>query len=60
MIEKNQDKLFKELSDFTLIEDASDIHTLIHESSISFFFNLVSAYHLENHVRKTILIKYSH
>jgi hypothetical protein len=48
LLEKNQEALFKNLSDFTLIEPNTDIEQLVHESSLSFFFNLISAFHLEN------------
>jgi len=50
LLEKHQDRLFKELTDFALLEASNDIESLIHESAISLFFNLTSAYHLEHHV----------
>ncbi len=50
LLKEHQDFLFAELSDLVLIEPKSDIDTLVHQSSISFFYNLISAYHLEDHV----------
>lgn len=50
LLKEHQDVLFTELSDLVLIEPQSDNDTLVHQSSISFFYNLVSAYHLEDHV----------
>lgn len=50
LLKNHQDAIFKELSDFVLTESATDIETIIHESSISVFYNLISAYHLEAHL----------
>lgn len=50
LLDKHQDVLFKELGDFVLIEAKTDIETLIHDTSISFFYNLVAGFHLENSV----------
>jgi hypothetical protein len=47
MLEKHQDFICKELVEFILIDTETDIDTLIHEASISFFYNLIPAYHLE-------------
>ena len=47
LMESSQDALFKDLSDFALIETKNDAEKSIHEAGISFFFNLISAYHLE-------------
>ena len=48
LLEKNQETLFKNLSDFTLIEPNTDTEQLVQESSLSFFYNLISAFHLES------------
>jgi hypothetical protein len=53
MLSKHQDFVCKELVDFILIEAETDIDTLIHEASISFFYNLIPAYHLEPSFRDT-------
>lgn len=50
LLKTHQDAIFKELSDFVLTESKCDIEAIIHESSISMFYNLVSAYHLESHL----------
>lgn len=48
----NQDVIFKDLSDFALIEAQTNaVEKSLHEASISFFFNLISAYHLEKKVK---------
>lgn len=55
-MESSQDALFKDLSDFALIEAKNDAEKSIHEASISFFFNLISAYHLEKKVRRRKIV----
>lgn len=57
LLKEHQDVLFGELSDLVLIEPQSDNDTLVHQSSISFFYNLVSAYHLEDLVSFIIVQK---
>lgn len=52
ILQNHQDILFKELSDFVLIEADSDHKKIIHESSVSLFFNLISAYHLESDLKE--------
>jgi len=47
LLQKHEEDIFKELSEFTLTDTTNDINALIHESSISFFYNLVSAFHLD-------------
>ena len=47
----SQDVIFKDLSDYALIEAQNDEERRLHEASISFFFNLISAYHLEKKVK---------
>lgn len=51
LLKEHQDILFSELSELVLIEPQSDADTLVHQSSISFFYNLVSAYHLEDQLK---------
>jgi len=53
LLQTHQDIIFKELSDFVLIEAVSMIEKNIHESSVSLFYNLISAYHLENDVNES-------
>ena len=50
LLKSHQEKLFRELSDLVLILPEDPLVTLIHESSVSFFYNMISAYHLESHV----------
>jgi len=52
-IQTHQDIIFKELTELVLMDTKSDIETEVHESSISFFFNLISAYHLESQLSET-------
>lgn len=43
-----QDLVCKELADYVLMEVKTDMDTLIHDAAISFFYNLVPAFHLES------------
>jgi hypothetical protein len=45
---KIQECIIKNLSDFTLIDARTDPEQLVHESSLSFFYNYVSVFHLES------------
>ena len=51
LLEKHQDQLFKEISEFTLINSTNKDDINVHESSVSFFYNLIAAFHLDNSVR---------
>lgn len=59
LLDSNQEVIFKDLSEFALIEAHSDAEKSLHEASISFFFNLVSAYHLESKVWTHLFIYFS-
>jgi hypothetical protein len=50
LLEHCQEVVCKDLVDFILLEAKTDLETLLHEASISFFYNLISAYHLEGHL----------
>ena len=50
LLEKHQDLLFKELSDFILTEPGSEDELELHEACISFFYNLIVAFELDAHL----------
>lgn len=50
LIEKHQDLLFKEFSDFILTEPSSETELDLHEACISFFYNLIVAFELDAHL----------
>lgn len=49
----HQDTVCKELADYVLMEVKTDMDTLIHDAAISFFYNLVPAFHLESHLSES-------
>ena len=57
LLEKHQDLFFKEFSEYALVENPEDgsPDSKLSEACISFFFNLVSAFHLESGVSGTRL-----
>lgn len=48
LIQKHQDIFFNQLSEFVLYEAHTEHDSKIHETSVSLFYNLISAYHLED------------
>lgn len=50
LLEKHQDVLFKELSEYILTEPADEHDLDLHEACISFFYNLIVAFELDAHL----------
>ena len=50
LLTKNQDFYFKELSEYILTEPTNETDLDMHEACISFFYNLIVAFELDNHV----------
>ena len=50
LLTKNQDFYFKELSEYILTETTNETDLDMHEACISFFYNLIVAFELDNHV----------
>ena len=55
LLTKNQDFYFKELSEYILTEPTTENDLDMHEACISFFYNLIVAFELDNHVILIIL-----
>ena len=45
---QTQDAICRDLAEFLLSSGADDMEALVHEASVSLFYNLVPAYHLES------------